>query len=93
MRLRDITNKQQEALYMASVVRLNMEQFHDHLTDDQMAQLNPIIRNAIYTAIIALDTYFDDPLAKDFVQYHSGNIPDYWEDPELMPEYVALKES
>jgi len=34
------------------VVRNATEEFHaEHLTDEQMRELNPIIRNAIYTAL------------------------------------------
>lgn len=42
-------NKNQlTAMYIAMVVRNAMEDFHaKHLSDTQMAELNPIIRNAI----------------------------------------------
>ncbi len=40
------------AKYIAIVVRNAMEDFHSrHLIDAQMRQLNPIIRNAIFTAL------------------------------------------
>ena len=42
--------------YIAIVVRNAMEDFHcKHLSDEQMKELNPIIRNAIYTALYAYD--------------------------------------
>ena len=50
------------ATYMAMVVRNAMEDFHcEHLTDDQMKELNPIIRNAICTALHAFTNYTDNP--------------------------------
>ena len=37
---------------IASVVRNQMEDFHyKYLSDEQMKELNPIIRNSIYTAL------------------------------------------
>jgi hypothetical protein len=44
------------AMFIAKKVRDAMEDFHvEHLTDDQMKVLNPIIRNAIYRALLVLD--------------------------------------
>ena len=68
------------AKLIAAVVRNAMEDFHiKHLSDEQMKELNPIIRNAIYTALIKLD---EDPdkMCAHYEQY----IPDYWEDCELL---------
>ena len=43
------------ALYISMVVRNAMEDFHGkHLSDAQMKEINPIIRNAVYTALYAL---------------------------------------
>ena len=37
------------------VIRNAMEDFHTkHLSDDQMKELNPIIRNAVYTALFTM---------------------------------------
>ena len=48
------------AKYAAIVVRNAMEEFHcKHLSDEQMEELNPIIRNAIYTALCS-STYYKD---------------------------------
>ena len=42
------------AMYVAMVVRNAMEDFHHkQLSDNQVEELNPIIRSAIYTAIYA----------------------------------------
>jgi hypothetical protein len=50
------------AMFIARVVRDAMEDFHvEHLSDDQMAQLNLIIRQAITDALVVLDRA-DDPL-------------------------------
>ena len=38
--------------YISIVIRNSMEDFHSkHLTDAQMKELNPVIRNAVYTAL------------------------------------------
>ena len=40
------------ATYLAMAVRNAMEGFHtEHLTDKQMKELNPIVRNAIFTGL------------------------------------------
>jgi len=45
-----------------------MEDFHcRHLSDEQMAELNPIIRNAIYTALYAYHGEKDSKAAVRFV--------------------------
>jgi ribonuclease HIII len=73
------------AKYIAIVVRNAMEDFHcKHLSDRQMKELNPIIRNAIYSAIYAYETQKHSDLSKQFVEYHFMSIPKYWEEPELL---------
>jgi hypothetical protein len=68
------------AKLIAAVVRNSMEDFHcKYLSDAQMKELNPIIRNAIYTAIIKLD---EDPVK--MAAYYELFTPDYWEDCELL---------
>ena len=76
------------AMYIAMVVRNAMEDFHcEHLSDEQMAELNPLIRNAIYTALWALheagNTGRKAMLARAFVAYNRMLIPKYWEPPVL----------
>ena len=58
--MRKFRNKENYlAMLIAAVVRNSMEDFHcKYLSDAQMKELNPIIRNAIYTALIKLD---EDP--------------------------------
>ena len=73
------------AKYLAIVIRNAMEDFHhEHLSDEQMKELNPIIRNAIYTALYANENQQRSSKAKEYVRYHSSMIPKYWEEPELL---------
>jgi hypothetical protein len=81
------------ASYIAMVVRNAMEDFHcEHLTDDQMRELNPIIRNAICTALHAFHNCERDKEARKFVDFQFRMIPRYWEAPELLRDYVRLWE-
>ena len=74
-----------QSKYCAIVVRNAMEDFHSkNLTDEQMKELNPIIRNAIYTALFTFEFYKDSETAKKYMDYHCSMIPEYWEDPELL---------
>lgn len=66
---------------LAAYVRYNMEKFHaEHLSDEQMRELNPIIRNAIFTML-------EDMTEGRYFKI-SGllrlNLPDYWEDCEYI---------
>ena len=79
------------ATYLASVVRNAMEDFHvKHLTDAQMRELNPIIRNAIYTGFEALAYSEKSAAARAFVDHQKALIPSYWEEPELLPGFARL---
>ena len=81
----------QLASYIAMVVRNAMEDFHcEHLTDDQMKELNPIIRNAVCTALHAFNNYEQNDAAARFVDYNFRMIPKYWEKPELLDGYVQM---
>src|SRR5687767_7876176 len=58
---------QHYAKYIAIVVRNAMEDYHvKHLSDEQMKELNPIIRNAIATALHAFNHYEQSPAARRF---------------------------
>jgi hypothetical protein len=82
---------EQMAKYVAMVVRNALEDFHcEHLTDEQMKQLNPLIRNAIATALHAFDHYERSAAAHEFVDYHFRSIPKYWEQPEMLEGYVKM---
>ncbi len=66
-----------------------MEAFHvKHLTDDEMRELNPIVRNAIYTGLQALKHYDESKGSRSFVDYQKRLIPNYWEPPELLTGFV-----
>jgi hypothetical protein len=68
------------AMYIGAVVRNAMEDFHcKHLSDAQMKELNPIIRNAVFTALCALDRFESSKRARGFVEFNNASIPDYWE--------------
>ena len=76
---------QAQSKLISIVVRNAMEDFHSkHLSDEQMKELNPIIRNAVYTALWVINYYEDSAKAKQFMDYQIKLIPDYWEEPELM---------
>lgn len=66
---------------IAAYVRYNMEDFHsEHLSNKQMKELNPIIRNAIYT-------FLKDDEDNDFFSMAcltSVNLAPYWEDCEYV---------
>ena len=77
--------RQNWSKYIAIVVRNTMEDFHTkYLSDKQMKELNPIIRNAIYTAIYACDHQEQSSVARDFVEFNVSMIPEYWEAPKLL---------
>jgi hypothetical protein len=88
--MEDLNNEQRVTMYLASAIRNAMESFHvKHLTDTQMAELNPIIRNAIYTALVAHLRFEDSDAAKEYVEFCLRCIPTYWEDPELIGRLAA----
>ena len=84
-RPKPVKEDQKLANYIAMVVRNAMEDFHcEHLNDDQMKQLNPIIRNAICTALHAFNAYEQSDAAARFVDFNLLMVPTYWEPPELL---------
>ena len=75
----------EQAKFIAVVVRNALEDFHSkYLTDEQMKKLNPIIRNAVFTALYAHKHCEQSSRAREFMKYHVSMIPDYWEEPELL---------
>ena len=88
---RAVKEDQQLASYIAMVIRNAMEDFHcRHLTDDQMKELNPIVRNAVCTALHAFNNCEKADAAARFVAFNFRMIPDYWEQPELLADYVEM---
>jgi hypothetical protein len=80
---------QTTAMYIASVVRNAMEDFHcRHLSDEQMKELNPIIRDAICTALFAQENYHRSIAAQNFVDFNIRLIPGYWEKPKLTANFL-----
>src|SRR5262245_1279022 len=87
------------AKIIAMHVRNEMEDFHvKYLNDDQMRELNPIIRNAIYSSLVGL--YYAGEASKpkrnrgalSWVSFLLMLIPRYWEGPELTDDLKgALK--
>lgn len=77
---------------IAIVVRNHMEEFHgENLSDEQMKELNPIIRNAIYTALFAQDeSSKGNESASKFLAFHIREIPNYWEEPKLTDEFIKM---
>ena len=76
------------AKVFAMIVRNAMEGFHvKHLSDDQMRELNPIIRNAICTAFHMIENMESDRVAAYF-GFQKMLIPSYWEEPESLVDYV-----
>jgi hypothetical protein len=75
-----------QAMYIARVVRDAMEDFHvAHLSDDQMAELNPLIRQGIFDALVIMARANDhrDPLALAAITAMTFQAPpDYWEAPD-----------
>ena len=81
------------AMYIAMAVRNAMEEFHHtHLSDEHMKELNPIIRNAICTALHAFQHAGHSDVDRMFVTFHTRCIPKYWEEPVLNDDYIGLWE-
>ena len=89
------------ALLIAMYVRNNIEDFHaEHLSDAQMKELNPLIRNAIYTALtcnVALENPDKHSLplvktANELMSLQAALIPNYWEPPEMTEEFWEVFE-
>src|SRR5262245_32784097 len=77
---RDRQHRRHLANIIAMVIRNAMEDFHvEYLSDDQMRKLNPIIRNAVYTALQALHDAARSEHARQFLGVHAALIPSYWE--------------
>src|SRR2546428_3956684 len=92
--MKDLAKKAKEALQtwakiIAMHVRNEMEDFHcQHLNDDQMKGLNPIIRKAIYETLRRLYFLKKGTKKQQLVAIHEIHhllflLPGYWEDPDL----------
>lgn len=86
----DAMNEQDIATFLAMCVRNAMEDFHvDYLSDAQMKELNPIIRNAIYTGLYAASRQIEDERCGAYVNFTLMLIPTYWEPPLLLPDLIS----
>lgn len=75
---------QHYAKVLAIFVRNEIEDFHiAHLSDKQMKELNPLIRNSLYNALHCISHYAYQENAKAYYDFQVERIPDYWEDPKL----------
>lgn len=80
-----LTARQQHALILAMYVRNAIEDFHvAHLSDAQMKELNPLIRQALFDIITFLETedLQNDKKAQFSYSWLVESIPSYWEIPE-----------
>jgi len=73
-------------------VRTAMEDFRaaSNLDHGEMAALNRIIRNAILTALYAIENC-DDPRCAVFVKFQQFARPGDWERPELLDSLMGIK--
>jgi hypothetical protein len=79
--LSQLTHKEFLTMMLSMMVRNKMEDFHcEHLSDDQMAELNPIIREGIMQGLLALED--DSEGNMKLLRFMGMMIPDYWEIPE-----------
>lgn len=85
-----LTAKEKLSLLIAMHIRNKMEDFHcDHLSDDQMKELNPIIRKAVLESLIyseESEKVVEAGIPKDKIEKWTFSvgllirmIPDYWE--------------
>lgn len=92
-----LTQVQQITLLIAMHVRNEMEDFHiEHLSDAQMKQLNPIIRQAIFDIVSLInkrpETEDDQKNAAQEIDWLIKMMPDYWEIPEKTSRDMKLPE-
>lgn len=88
---------QQLTLLIAMHVRNEMEDFHaKYLSDAQMKELNPIIRQAIFDVVSLTNqppkTKTDRRQAAQAINWLTMMIPDYWEIPEKTSGSLELPE-
>jgi hypothetical protein len=58
------------------------------LTDEQMAILNRVVRDAAATALHAKAHYLTSNAARQYLDFQAMLVPGYWEPPELLDDYV-----
>ncbi len=76
------------AMILSKSVRDEMEDFHvAQLSQEQMKELNHLIRNAVYNALFAISYSDRIPACAQEVNMMALTVPDYWEPPELKEAY------
>lgn len=61
----DLNTLKRFAMILARYVRNNIEDFHvAYLSDKQMKELNPLIREGIFNSLFAIANYDYDPMLK-----------------------------
>lgn len=74
-------------MIIARVVRDELEDFHvNHLSEQLMPEMNQLVRKGVYNGLFALANYSTDEFSRNFVNLNIASLPDYWEEPELIPE-------
>ena len=77
------------ARYLAMAIRNHIEDFHvEHLSDEEMRELNPLIRDAIATALHATRLCRENKAAYSFFWFQCQCIPEYWEEPKLTDDFL-----
>jgi hypothetical protein len=91
-----LSHTQQLCLLISMHIRNEMEEFHgQHLSDEQMKELNPIIRQAIFDVLdVALDdsgkTTREQAQGYAALGWLTSMIPDYWEIPDKASDSLDL---
>jgi hypothetical protein len=82
-----------KAKAIAMDIRNALEDFHaaGNLSDAQMKELNPIIRNSVLSTLHAI-RYSERGPAAFHVESSLRFVPEYWEEPALDADYLRLWE-
>jgi hypothetical protein len=89
-----LTKKQiKNAKIISCFIRGDIEDFHcEHLSDSQMGVLNPLIRNAVVSALYMIDNS-DTQLGSLCVNSQMFlNMSEKWEEPEMSDSFIAGEE-
>jgi len=89
LKLNDQEAMKKMSMIIARVVRDELEDVaSDHLPNQLMPEINKLVRKGIYNSLFALANYSADEFSRKFVNLNIVSIPEYWEEPELIPELV-----
>lgn len=87
----NLSRRQQKAMLIAAQVRVALEQFHAasepdaFISDEQMAKLNPVIRQAVFDALQIVEDTSGSGRSQRGTQNLLGQIQPYWEPPVERP--------